>query len=477
MIHLPILRWGQPYTSMDVDEVVHFLSGEPIARVSRANGGLIQRDIRKAARAREALRDVSIPDLVERVGRAGELYANAELPMGDGTQTPDEFVRAQSGSTGLPERLCRANMKKNTFVLAEMGRILASLTRGLDLDVLTRGYGEERGVPVSFQAETPVLGLVLPSNSPGVHTLWLPVVPMQIGLVLKPGPQEPWTPYRMAEAFFAAGIPREAISIYPGEGDVGAAVLEGCHRSLIFGGTATVDRYRGNPRVQAHGPGFSKILLGDDQVDQWEKYLDVMVDSVFVNSGRGCINCSGIWASRHGRTIAEAIAERLASVRPLPPGHPESSLAAFTVPGTATAISQAIDADLTAPGVTDVTASRRSGERVVKDGRAEYLLPTVVHCESPDAAIAQKEYMFPFVTVVDCPESKMLERIGPTLVCSAITCNASFRRALVDAVHIDRLNLGPVPTTQLNWLQPHEGNIVEFLFRARAFQTAPVSPS
>jgi acyl-CoA reductase-like NAD-dependent aldehyde dehydrogenase len=457
---------------MDVDQVVHFQTGEPIAKVGRANGGLIQRDIRKAARARDVLREVPIAELIERVGRAGELYANAELPMGDGSQTPDDFVRAQSGSTGIPERLCRANMKKNTFVLAEMRRILESLTRGLDLDVLSRGYGEERGVPISFQAESPVLGLVLPSNSPGVHTLWLPVIPMQIGLVLKPGPQEPWTPFRMAEAFFAAGVPREAISIYPGEGDVGAAVLEGCQRSLIFGGTPTVDRYRGNPRVQAHGPGFSKILLGDDQVDQWEKHLDVLVDSVFLNSGRGCINCSGIWASRHGRKIADAIAARVAAVMPLPPEDPDASLAAFTIPGTAESISRAIDADLNAPGVTDVTAKHRDAPRVVKQGRAEYVLPTVVHCESPDAAIAQKEYMFPFVTVVDCPQAQMLERIGPTLVCSAITCDQAFRKSLVDAVHIDRLNLGPVPTIQLNWLQPHEGNIVEFLFRARAFQSA-----
>jgi acyl-CoA reductase-like NAD-dependent aldehyde dehydrogenase len=368
--------------------------------------------------------------------------------------------------------MCRANMKKNAFVLAEMRRILTSLTRGLSLEVLTSGFGEERGVPISYQAESPVLGLVLPSNSPGVHTLWLPIIPLQIGLVLKPGPQEPWTPYRMAEAFFQAGIPREAISIYPGEGDVGAAVLAGCARSLIFGGTPTVERYRGNPRVQAHGPGFSKILIGDDQADQWEKYLDVMVDSVFANSGRGCINCSGIWVSRNGRRIADAIAERLAAVRPLPADHPEASLAAFTVPGTADAISQAIDADVKAPGVTDVTATFRSGPRVVKAGRAEYLLPTVVHCESPDAAIAQKEYMFPFVTIVDCAQAAMLDKIGSTLVCSAITCDPAFRRTLVDAVNIDRLNLGPVPTIQLNWLQPHEGNIVEFLFRARAFQTA-----
>ncbi len=473
MLHIPVLRWGQPYTSLEVDEVVHFADGEPIASVSRANGGLIQRDMRKAARAREALREIPIDDLITRAGKAGELYMDATLPMGDGTQSPEEFARAQSASTGLPERMCRANMKKNAFVLAEMRRILDSLTRGLALDILSSGHGEERGVPISFQAQSPVVGLVLPSNSPGVHTLWLPVIPLQVGLVLKPGPQEPWTPYRMAEAFFQAGIPRESISIYPGGGDVGAAVLESCGRNLIFGGQPTVDRYRGNPRVQAHGPGFSKILLGDDQVDRWEDFLDVMVDSVFLNSGRGCINTSGIWASRHTREIADAIARRLAAIQPLAPDHPDASLAAFTVPGVADAISQSIDVDVKAPGVTEVTATHRSGApRLVKQGNADYLLPTVVHCESPEAAVASKEYMFPFVTVVQCPQAKMLEAIGPTLVCSAITCDPAFRRALTDAVHIDRLNLGPVPTTQLNWLQPHEGNLIEFLFRARAFQTA-----
>jgi acyl-CoA reductase-like NAD-dependent aldehyde dehydrogenase len=475
MIHLPILRWGEPYTSMDVDTVVHFATGEPIARVSRANGGMIQRDARKAQRARDVLREIPIDDLIARVGRAGELYMNASLPMGDGTQTPDEFVHAQSASTGLPERMCRANMKKNAFVLGEMRSILASLTRGLAFDVLGRGHGEERGVPISYQAQSPVLGLVLPSNSPGVHTLWMPIIPMQIGLVLKPGPQEPWTPYRMSAAFAEAGIPREAISIYPGEADCGAAVLDSCARSLIFGGQPTVDRYRSNPRVQAHGPGFSKILFGDDQVDRWDQHLDMMVESVFSNSGRSCINCSGIWASRHTRAIADAIAQRLASIRPLPPEHPDASLAAFTVPGVADAISQSIDADVQAPGVTDVTAKYRDVARLLKTGRADYLLPTVLHASSTEPAVTRKEFMFPFVTVVECPEAKMLETIGTTLVATAITCNGGFRRRLLDAVHIDRLNLGPVPTTQLNWRQPHEGNIVEFLFRARAFQTAPLN--
>jgi hypothetical protein len=28
-----------------------------------------------------------------------------------------------------------------------------------------------------------------------------------------------------------------------------------------------------------------------------------------------------------------------------------------------------------------------------------------------------------------------------------------------------------MPTIALNWLQPHEGSIVDFLFRTRAYQT------
>ena len=71
--------------------------------------------------------------------------------------------------------------------------------------------------------------------------------------------------------------------------------------------------------MQAHGPGFSKILLGDDVVDDWEQYLDLMVESIYINSGRGCINCSGIWASRHTREIAQAIAERLGPIESKPP--------------------------------------------------------------------------------------------------------------------------------------------------------------
>lgn len=469
MLNIPVIRWGKPYDSLEIDEVLHFATGEPIAKVSQANAGIISRDLRQVSKARDTLRQIPCSEIIEILKKAADLYESATLPIGDGTQTPAEFAHQQSASTGLPEHMCRHNMSKNSFVLRNMNQILDCLTRGLDLNILTRGYGiEHRGVVLSYQAQASALSAVLPSNSPGVHTLWLPAIPLQMGLVLKPGPQEPWTPYRMMAAFTEAGIPKEVFAMYPGGPEAGAAVLNASERAMIFGGTPTVERYKGNPRVQAHGPGFSKILIGDDCVDDWEKYLDLMVESIYINSGRGCINCSGIWASRHTKEIAQAIAAKIGPIEAKPPTDPTAGLAAFTVPGMGKAVWGMLEADLKEAGVTDMTA--QYGERLVEQERCSYLRPMVVHCNAPEREISKKEYMFPFSTVVECPEDQMLAKIGPTLVCTGITNNQKLIDQLTDATHIDRLNIGPIPTSRLNWLQPHEGSIIDFLFRSRAYQ-------
>ncbi len=473
MLTINPIRWGKQYKSLDFQEVFHFDTGEPIAKIGQVNGGMVEMDMRKAANARKALRSIPTPELIARCKRAAHLFEHETLPLGDGQQTVDEFIHQQSASTGLPEHMCRNNMQKNCFVLSNIDTILDALTRGLALDIFSKGYGEEgRNVTVSYQCQTPVLGAVLPNNSPGVHTLWLPAVPLQVGLVLKPGSQEPWTPYRMISAYIEAGIPAEAVCLYPGGHDVGSTIMNKCSRSMIFGSAHTVEQYSGNPRVQAHGPGFSKILIGDDVVDHWEDYLDLMVESVLSNSGRSCINCSGIWASRHTKAIGEALAARMGAIEILPPTDPKAALAAFTNPQMAKGTFAMVQQDLAEAGVTDMTAS--FGERLVERERSAYLRPMVVTADSPQRGVAMKEYMFPFVSVVQCSQKDMIKSIGPTLVGTALTADEAWIDDLTNATHIDRLNIGPMPTSRLNWLQPHEGNLIDFLFRSRAYQIVPM---
>jgi hypothetical protein len=80
--------------------------------------------------------------------------------------------------------------------------------------------------------------------------------------------------------------------------------------------------------------------------------------------------------------------------------------------------------------------------------------------------------MFPFVSVVKCPQDQMLRRIGSTLVGTVLTQDQQLIHAAGSSIDIDRVNIGPIPTNRLNWLQPHEGNLIDFLYRSRAYQVA-----
>ena len=164
---------------------------------------------------------------------------------------------------------------------------------------------------------------------------------------------------------------------------------------MIFGGTATVERYKGNPALSVHGPGFSKILLGDDIVDEWEKYLDVMVERVLINSGRGCINCSGIWASRHAKEIAEAIGRaRVGPIEPQPPEDPTAASGGLhrRRPGRRRVAKYRSRFARSGRGTHDRQVRRASDEAE----RYEYLRPTVAFTANPPLPRRQKEFMFAF---------------------------------------------------------------------------------
>lgn len=481
MLHLPILRAGRPYRSLEAQTVRDLRTGEPVAEISQANRGLIARDLAAVGESRRALAGLASAELLAICARAAVLFSEAELEG----QGPEDYVRRLSATSGLPETLCRFNMEKIRTVLAGMENVLVGLTRGLDLsalDDLVEGWGSQDGRRISFQAQADALGAVLPSNSPGVHTLWLPAYALKIPVIVKPGREEPWTPLRVLHALMAAGLPREAAFYYPTDHAGATEILLRCGRSVFFGDAATVRPFRDDPRVQIHGPGWSKVIFGEDQMEDWERHLDLLVRSIADNGGRSCLNASGVWVpsigDRCGRRIAEALAERLARIEALPLDHPEARLAAFTKPETAQRISDWIDRQLRVPGAVDLTAKVRGVDRrgrVAEAGGATFLLPTLVWCEDPEHPLAGAELLFPFATVVEVPRSELLSRIGPTLVATALTEDAGFQRELLACPSIDRLNLGPIPTSRISWDQPHEGNLFAHLYRQRAIQTAGVA--
>ncbi|HEY2962968.1 MAG TPA: aldehyde dehydrogenase family protein [Pyrinomonadaceae bacterium] len=471
MIKLPILRQGRPYYSLDLARVAHHRTREPFVEVSQANPGLIRRDLGKQDIARSSLLRFTTRELVAICARAAEHFTKDSLPLGDGTQTPADYVAQVSATTGLPHVLAQRNMLKIKSMLANMESVLNGLTRYLDWEILDRGFGELQGRALSFFPRTQSLGAVLPNNSPGVHSLWIPAFALRIPLVLKPGSAEPWTPYRIIQSLIKAGAPPEAFSFYPADHAGASEILRNCGRSLLFGDSSTTSDWANDPRIEIHGPGYSKVIIGEDCIDGWEQHLDVLVASIADNGGRSCVNASAVWVPRHADEISESLAERLARIVPRPAEDPEAQIAPFADPQIASRINAIIDQGLHEPGARDVTASYRQGERLVIWNNCSYLKPTVIRCEV-DHTLANKEFLFPFASVVEAPQAELPALLGPSLVVTAITKDPKLIHTLVNSSHIDRLNVGPLPTSQISWDQPHEGNLFDHLYGRRAFQHA-----
>ncbi len=470
--HIPIVRRGNVYESMDKTEVANLRSGDPLVSISQANAGIIRRDMKRIGESFDALNEFSCAQLLDISRKAGELFMHESLPLGENgnTQSPDDYVEALSSTSGLPFRLCQLNMDKIHEVFTEMPTIIKGLTRGLDLNVIDKGLGEQEGVLLSYYPQAKSMGIVLPSNSPGVNSIWMPAIGLKIPVVIKPGREEPWTPYRIIQAFIAAGCPAEAFSFYPTTHEGANTILTSCERGIIFGDEKTIANYANNSAIQVHGPGWSKILVGNDQVERWQELIELMVQSVAANGGRSCINVSSIVTPKYGDEIADTLAKSLAKLKPVKADNPEAQLSGFANPDFAEYINQAIEADINTPGAEDITARYRNGDRKVEFEGIHYLLPTVVRCQSFEHPLANREFLFPYTSVVEVPQEEMLNQMGPSLVVSAITGHEDFIKQLVHSPLIQRLNIGDHPTTRVRWDQPHEGNLFEFLYKRRAIQ-------
>jgi hypothetical protein len=174
---------------LDQNDIVAHATGEKMATISQVNAGIIRKDLAKIGEARAALKKFTVAELIEISAKAGEHFLNGELPFGDKghTQTADDYVRTLSSTSGLPHVMVRRNMAKIHHALTNMRTVLNGLTRGLPLEVIDRGYGEQSGAAVSYFPTTQALGLVMPSNSPAVNSLWLPAIALKTPVIIKPG--------------------------------------------------------------------------------------------------------------------------------------------------------------------------------------------------------------------------------------------------------------------------------------------------
>jgi len=442
---IPVLRDGEERNSRDT-RVLHGVNGVPLATVHEAPALVTRLTIKRMREAPRMAPDERLAVLAD----AGRRFAEATL----GGQTPEEYCRVQALVSGVPIRVARQTL----------GRMRDDC--GLLGDVVAKQCPVGAGRTARWVRRGSVFGVVAPSNHPATHGAWLQAVALGYRVVVRPGTRDPVTPLRLVRALLEAGLNPGWISLLPGSHAAADALVDAADLALVYGSEATVARLRGNDRVLVRGPGRSKILV-DGPVG--ESVLDHLVAEISADGGVRCTNTTAVLTSGDHRALAEALAERLASL-PVLPVTDDRAVLPVRPRKEAEGLRAALDR--AARGAVDLTEryyEADGGPVTVVDEDAAVLRPAVMCVDRSDHPGLGTELPFPCVWVAPWQPSEGIGPLDDSLALTLLTDNAALVDEALDTPGIRTVLHGKVPGWWRDPYLPHDGYLGQFLKEARGF--------
>ena len=393
------------------------------------------------------------------LANAADVFATAVI----GGLDFEDYVRLASDISGLPIAVTRAGARSVAEgVASAFDAVRPARPTGAALD-----WREERtrngGAVWARRGE--VFAVHAAGNGPGVHALWPQALALGYRVAVRPSRREPLTAHRLVNALRQAGFRAEDAVYLPTDHGGADEIIRSADLAMVYGGQDVADRYANDPAVVVNGPGRTKILITADQ--DWRDHVDIVVDSIANLGGMACVNTTAVLYEGDPVPLAHAIAERLATIQPLPTGDERAILPTQPVEkAQALANYLAVKAAGTTAllGADQVVAALGEG----LEGCAA-LRPAVHLMAEPDADKLNVELPFPCVWVSSWSRTAGIEPLRHSLVVTAITGDERLIDDLLAEPTVSNVYRGHHPTFYAAPEIPHDGFLADHLMRNKGF--------
>lgn len=438
-MEVPLWRGGREHRSLD-QRIIHSYRGAPVGRVHQAPPLLAAPTVASLRRA-APLTGRDLPVLWEQIARAGDALDRESLAG----CSPEEHARLITLATGAPIADARRGLSELAEGLRRIRHALAWQAPGGDLAAFQHRrvvYPDGR-----YYAWTPagqVLGFIAPSNHPVVHLTWVLALAMGWTVALRPGGEDPFTPWRVLQALAGAGFPMDRVALLPGPHELVPVLVEACDRTVAYGGPALARLLGRDARVLFNGPGHSKVLV--EQPDEGAVWVpDFLVESILHDGGRKCTCASAVVVLGEDGGVLDEVDRRLKALPLLDPLDPAARVPAWPI----------------AEAVRQTPA-----ELAVVDGVA-FARPALLRCASPAAPFGQ-ELPAPWATAVELPAgADPLPVLRGSLAVTLLSRRPDLREACLQEPSIRKVFTGPIPPWFSEPGAPHQGRLSEFLFTSK----------
>ncbi|MDT5188687.1 MAG: hypothetical protein QOI28_938 [Mycobacterium sp.] len=431
-------------------ELICDTGGAPVAAMSLVPRLFVTRSIN----AQRAAGPLPFADREAALARAAEIFLASSI-AGLGF---DDYVGLTCRVSGLPLAVARAGARVVADSLATtFDAVWPARPTGATLDWRDQPDG---GAVWARRGE--VLAVHAPGNAPGVHGLWPQALALGYRVAVRPSRREPFTAHRLVTALRRAGFRDEDALFLPTDHATADELVRAADLALVYGGQDVAGRYADDPTVLVNGPGRTKIVITAEQ--DWREHLDVIVDSIAGLGGMACVNATAVLYEGDPGPLADAIAERLSELKPLPNVDEKA-----TLPTTPVANAHALAEYLARKAVG--AEAVLGADQVVADLGDGYaaLRPAVHLLRRPDADTINVELPFPCVWVSGWVREDGLAPLRNSLVITAITCDDGLIDGLLAEPTVTNVYHGPIATPFAAPHIPHDGYLADFLMRNKGF--------
>jgi acyl-CoA reductase-like NAD-dependent aldehyde dehydrogenase len=363
-------------------EVASPFSGDPVARVAKADAELTRKALDAAERA--------MASPLPAHERAGILDRVAALLR----DRHDDVARTISSEAGKPMKAARVEAERavSTYTMAAVeARRLAGEV--VPMDASPAGVGK-----IAFTMRVPVgiIGAITPFNFPlnlVAHKI-APALAAGCAVVLKPAGQTPLSALLLGELETEAGLPPGWLNVLVGpSAEIGDVIVEDERVKLItFTGSSGVGwkiRERAaKKRVNLELGNATPVVVESDA--DLEEAATKLAANAFSFAGQSCISVQRIYVQRD--SYEDFVSRFVSKVEELNVGDPADE---------ETDVGPVIDEDARERILSWIEEAKSGGARVLTGGEVVdgLLRPTVLADVTPDMKVSCQEVFGPLCTV------------------------------------------------------------------------------
>lgn len=444
---IPVIRGGKEYYTKEYYTIKDYKDQE-IIKICKASLPIIYDALSRAKK--EGFRNLwnlSIEELLRIVREAAKLF-KSEVEIGKTVVDYETHLEWVIRSTGLPYKYVVSSFEDLLFALKHIEKIIKE-SIPFDLKI----FDDLISGDIAFTPKGKVLAVVLPSNLPTPNFFWVLSQVIKYPVLLRPSTSEPFTSCRLSKSLYNAGLPAESNYYIPCSRDYVPEIFSTSDRGIIFGSKEIVEKYGGYENIKVFGPGNSKIFVDADYYSV-DDVIEFVKKSMLDKGGRSCLNASQLFVSgdnaeRTLKDIFDALSEDLPTEFEDPLSE-NAEIPAFSDKETAKKIAQYLKLN----GIRN--------NILVEIDNIVYLKPTVVLCESFLEPLFV-ELPFQYMAMTTIPKDKVEKFLENSLVVSLFTEDSNIIKKLILNPTIRNIFIRR-STVDTSLLDPHEGNIISFLY-------------